>query len=167
MPSAYQIKEEIKAILDSNISLDTEIVNTETGEVLSLQSYLDSLSMSLEEKIKNVALYHKERKAFVEGLKAEKKRISDLLDAEKKAEERRIEYLKFATDGKNVEDVQFSIKYKKNPPSVRIAEGAVIPQEFLTIPEPVPNKTMLKKALQGGAVIAGVELEQKIGVTIK
>jgi hypothetical protein len=50
---------------------------------------------------------------------------------------------------------------KKNPPSVQIADAAAVPADYLRTPpapKPVPDKTLIKSALQAGAEIPGCTL---------
>lgn len=67
-------------------------------------------------------------------------------------------------------DGSFSIKFKYNPVSVQILEGAEIPMEYMHAPPPPkmqPDKKALKKAVESGEVIKGVYLERKRVMVIK
>lgn len=61
----------------------------------------------------------------------------------------------------------FVISVKQNPESVRIAEGAQLPEEFLRHVDPEPNKVAIKEALKAGREIPGCVLERGEKLEIK
>ena len=71
-----------------------------------------------------------------------------------------------ALGGKKRETAQYSISFRKSE-SIAIAEGAVIPDEFLIEQEPKVDKVGLKKAIKAGAVIEGVNIEAKNNIQVK
>jgi len=162
----YEIDEKIEAVMMAFEQGISEAVDTETGEVVRLQEYLDELQMSREAKVKNLALYIKNTDTYIDGLKKEKKRIMDELVRQEKKIDGAKEYLKQVTDGKSVKDPQFTISYRKSK-AVEIAEGAVIPEEYLVPQEPKVSKTELKKAIEAGTVIDGVSLVERINMSVK
>lgn len=162
----YQIDQEIQKVLDAFEQGIEEAINEETGEVKSLADYLDELQMSREAKIKNLALYIKNTDAYIDGLKKEKKRIMDELAHQEKKIDGAKEYLRLVTEGKAVKDPQFTISYRKSK-AVEIAEGAVIPEEYLVPQEPKVSKTELRKAIESGTVIDGVSIVERINMSVK
>lgn len=72
-----------------------------------------------------------------------------------------IECSKFA----KLEGYITTLSARKNPPSVAIAAGAVLPEQFMrqpAVPAPVPDKTAIKAALKAGAEIEGATLVQTV-----
>lgn len=68
-----------------------------------------------------------------------------------------IELSKFA----KLEGHTSTLKTQKNPPSLVIAEGTVLPERFMRQPPPpeaVPDKSAIKTSLKHGAVIDGCAL---------
>ena len=64
----------------------------------------------------------------------------------------------------------FDLKVKKTPPSVAIGDGVDLPSEFINRKEVVtetPDKMKLKKALQAGEEIKGVQLKTGYRLEIK
>lgn len=71
-------------------------------------------------------------------------------------------YHLLATGTRKIECPEFVIAVRANPPAVRIAEGAELPEEFMAQPDPPPprpDKKALLAALKAGRVIDGCSLE--------
>lgn len=162
----YQIDAEIEKALEAFENGIDETVDMETGEVIRLEDYISELKMTKEAKIVNLALYVKNRNAFIDALKDEKKNLDEKIRRETKHMESAMDYLREVTDGQKVEDSRFTISYRKTE-AVKIADGAVIPEEFLVYKEPTPSKTELKKAIKAGREIDGVSLVQGLSMSVK
>lgn len=154
----YEIKQSIQGAIDKCIDMETgEIINPEL---------LDSLNMALNEKRENIALYIKnltcDSKAIDEEIKnltARKKSINNKIDWLK-------QYLASDLQGNKFETAKVVVSFRKSK-SVDIQPNAEIPNEFLIMQEPKPDKAGLKKAIQSGAVIAGVSIVEKQNISIK
>ena len=162
----YQIDKEIEAILEAYEQGVEEIVDSATGEIKTLAEYLDELNATKETKINNLGCYCKNMQYLIDSLKAEKKNLDERVKVTQKKLDGAMEYLKTVTDGKKFETPQFAISYRKSK-SVEIAEGAVIPKEYLVPQEPKPDKKGLKKAIESGAVIKGVQVVEKLNMSLK
>ena len=57
--------------------------------------------------------------------------------------------------------------YYSKSKHIEIAEGAQIPLEYMTIAEPVPNKTKLKEAIESGKEIKGVSIEESPYIVVR
>lgn len=154
----YQIKEEIKNAID-------ECIDMETGEIINPE-LLDSLNEQLNIKRENIALYIKnlvaDSKAIDEEIKnltARKRSINNKVDWLKS-------YLSSDLNGSKFETAKVVVSFRKSK-SIDIAPNANIPDEFLIMQEPKPDKTALKKAIQAGAVINGVSIVEKSNISIK
>lgn len=153
MSSLYQIDEAILRCLDM-----------ETGEVID-EEMLDALSMERDEKIQGICLWIKNLKAEKEALKAEK----DAFAQRQKTVENKIESLtKYITgylDGAPFKTTKVAVSFRKSE-SVEIAEGAVVPEEYLRI-KTEADKTALKQALKAGKQFEGIAIVEKNNIQIK
>lgn len=61
----------------------------------------------------------------------------------------------------------FDFGIRNNKPSVVIDDLRMIPQAFLKIKEPEPDKAELYKALKDGAILEGVHLEPSTSLSIR
>lgn len=154
----YQIKQEIEQAIN-------ECVDFETGEITNPE-LLDSLNMALNEKRENIALYIKNMIADSKAIDEEIKNLT----ARKKSINNKIDWLKqyLADDlqGSKFETSKVVVSFRKSK-SVDIQPNANIPDEFLIMQEPKPDKAGLKKAIQAGAVINGVSIVEKSNISIK
>lgn len=69
-----------------------------------------------------------------------------------------------------VEHPQFTISVQKNPPNVDVFDERQIPADYMTAPkppEPKPNKTLIKKAIQDGFDVPGAKLVQGVALRIR
>lgn len=154
----YEIKQSIQEAIDKCIDM-------ETGEITN-PKLLDSLNMALNEKRENIALYIKnlicDSKAIDEEIKnltARKKSINNKIDWLK-------QYLASDLQGNKFETAKVVVSFRKSK-AVEINPNAEIPNEFLIQQQPKPDKAGLKKAIQAGAVIAGVSIIEKSNISIK
>jgi 23S rRNA G2069 N7-methylase RlmK/C1962 C5-methylase RlmI len=68
-------------------------------------------------------------------------------------------------DWESMEGETSTLKLKRNPPSVHIAEGAEIPAEYQRITQKIePDKVALKVDLKAGREIPGVTLESSVSL---
>ena len=154
MASLYEINEAILSCID-----------LESGEILDDEA-LEALQMERKEKLENVGLWIKNLAAESTALAAEIKTLTERKRAKENKTESLIGYLTSALQGERFETPRISVSWRKSE-SVNIAEGAVLPAEYLVPAEPRPDKTLLKKAIKDGIEIAGVELISKNNIQIK
>lgn len=154
----YQIKQEIEQAIN-------ECVDFETGEIIDSER-LDKLNMELNEKRENIALYIKNMVADSKAIDEEIK----ILTQRKKSINNKVDWLKsyLADDlqGNKFETAKVVVSFRKSK-AIDIQPNANIPDEFLILQEPKPDKTALKKAIQAGAVINGVSIVEKSNISIK
>lgn len=162
----YEIDNQIKEIMALYEQGLTEAVDMETGEIFDLAEKLESLEMEKEQKIKNLALYIKNNAMYIDGLKAEKKRVMDEIARMEKRVDGAKEYLQQITDGKGIKDPQFVISYRKTK-STNITDLNAIPVQYLVMQDPKPDKTAIKKAIEAGEVIEGAEIVENISMSVK
>ena len=142
-------------------------VDEETG-VISEELYkaLDSLEKERDAKIEGVGLMLKETTAFLKAAKEEKAAI----DAKIKSAEREVEglktYLLMALKGEKFKTEKVNMYYGRSK-HIEIEEGTVIPMEYMTIPDPVPNRTALKEAIESGKEIKGVSVQESPYIVVR
>lgn len=138
-----------------------------------IRDTLSAISSELEAKALNIAALIKNMEADAGAMKDAETAINERRKRLEKRVEAMEKYLVVNLQGagitKPIESPEHYIALRKNPVSVQIEEGAVIPDECMrTIPEKKePDKTLLKEAINDGKIIKGVSLVQKISLTIK
>lgn len=142
-----------------------DCVDMETGEIIDMEA-LEDLQMERDQKIEGIGCWIKNLLADAKALKEEK----DNLAARQKAAENKAAslkaYLSSYLNGEKFKTAKVSISYRKSD-SVNIAEGAVIPEEYLKYSEPTPDKIGLKAALKAGEKIQGISLVTSNNIQIK
>ena len=148
--------------------IDSAIMNCvdmETGEIIDMEA-LEDLQMERDQKIEGIGCWIKNLLADAKALKEEK----DNLAARQKAAENKAAslkaYLSRYLNGEKFKTAKVAISYRKSD-SVDIAEGAVIPEEYLKYSEPTPDKIGLKAALKSGEKIQGISLVTSNNIQIK
>lgn len=150
-------------------ALDGLEVDEETGEIKNFDA-VESLNAQFEEKAESVACYIKNLAAFADDLKAEEGTLS----ARRKSAERRIDSMKkyltscLESVGKDkVETVRARISFRKSV-QVQIEDEAALPADYVTTTvTKSPDKTAIKKAIQGGQDVTGASLVEKRNIQIK
>lgn len=154
MATLYEINEAILSCID-----------LESGEIID-ESALEALQMLRDEKLENVGLWIKNLVAESSALAAEIKTLMERKRYKENKTESLMAYLASALHGERFETSRVVVSWRKSE-SVNIAEGAVLPEEYLVPVEPRPDKTLLKKDLKEGVEINGVELISKQNIQIK
>lgn len=157
----YEINKNLQAAFDA-------CIDPETGEIIDEEKLkeFEGLQMQRDEKIENIALYIKNLSAEAKALKEEK----DSFAARQKAAEKKADslkkYLQGFLDGEKFKSDKAVISYRKSE-SVKVTDVTAIPLEYLTMADPVPNKTAIKAALKKGEEIAGAEIVVNQSMSIK
>ena len=151
-----------------------EVFDEETGEVTDIDRFeelkkrLDELTDAKETKISNIACWYKSLLAEAEAIKAEKMALAKRQKScENKAESLK-KYLDYALQGEKFHDARTSISYRKSK-SVVVdpdLDPFNLPIQFQKVTIE-PNKTELKKALENGENVEGVEIVEKNNIIIK
>jgi hypothetical protein len=132
---------------------------------------VEGMSGELESKLRAVIAYSLELDVLATGAADAAKRMQDRA----RTLQNRVEWLRTyalqAMQGCGIGEVatdEFAARVAKKPASVQIAEGAVLPAEYLrtkTITE--PNKTAIGEALKAGKQIENCTLVQGYRLAIK
>ena len=143
-------------------------VDPETGEIISEEAAqaIEQLSMARDEKVENLALYYKNLMAEVEALKAEKQTLAARQSAAEKKAESIKKYLAASMNGEKYKSEKVAISWRKSE-SVSVDANAFLPEEYVTLREPIPNLTAIKKALKAGEQIDGATLVASNNIQIK
>lgn len=131
---------------------------------------LEGLDYEIEDKAESYAIVIQTLQADISGLKAEIKRLTDrknTIDNNIKTMKFSLENAMRATGKTKFKTKLFSFNIQKNPPSVKIAEGAELPEAYLIPQEPKVDRKALLKDLKAGAWIDGVEVVQTEGLRIR
>lgn len=139
-------------------------------EIDEAMRMIEQIEGTLNDKCLNIA-------SWIRNLEAEAKAIKDAQDAmdkRRKSAQAKADRLRaFLLTGMKIAGVNkisfphFVLSVKQNPESVKIAEGAPLPPEYLRYKEPEPDKTAIKAALKEGKVIPGCILERGESLSIK
>ena len=151
----------------------TALVDPETGEVLNYEAFA-ALQMEREEKLENMALWHKNLKAESEAIKAE---IANLTarkkDVDKKAE-RLEEHLAEALGGDPFKTPRVHCSFRSSQQVEILDEDAFIRAmqegqhfEYLRYAPPTVNRTEVKNAIKAGHNVPGAQLIKKNNLSIK
>ena len=132
---------------------------------------LEGMQGEIMDKLRAVIAYSLELDILADGAIAAAKRMQERATGLS----RRVDWLRAyalssmqATGIPEVCNEEFAAKVAKKPASVVVSEVGAIPSEFLrvkTVSE--PDKVALKKALESGAIIDGVSLQQGYRLAIK
>lgn len=155
----YDINKELENAFES-------LVDPETGEILDDACVLDALTLERSEKIENIALMIKNLRADAEAINAEAKKLK----ARAKACENRSEWLKNYLvenlQGEEFKSPRVAISWRRSE-SVKVNDLWKLPEQYIRIADPEPDKKALKKALKDGEAIEGAELVQSMNLQIK
>lgn len=142
-----------------------DCVDVETGEIFDVDRF-EELALTRDAKVENICLWIKNLKAEAEALKAEK----DAFAQRQKSAENKMEslkrYISNYLEGAAFESAKVKVSFRKSE-SLEIAEGAVIPDEFLKFKEPDVDKVALKKAVKSGMSFEGVQIIENQNIQIK
>ena len=150
--------------IDYQLTLDNLMDMLDAGDI-GEQAFLDTME-GIEDEVKAkataVASYILNMRALATSIKEAEVNMAARRKALESKATRLSDYLLSNLEAAGIPDVQtplFAIKIKKLPPSVIVAKGAWLPDEFISrkVTE-TPNKVALKKYLADGNEVEGVEL---------
>ena len=125
---------------------------------------LEGLKGELQEKCQNVAAYNENILALANAKKMAAKRLSEQAKAIESKSARLVNYLDQNMKKAGISEIScdlFTIKYKKNPPSVEIDDESKIDRKYINKKVTVsPDKAAIKKAIQEGKTITGARIIQ-------
>lgn len=151
---------------------DEELINLETGEVVTIIEALEQLEMTREEKIENAAMMVKNQSALALAIRAEEEKLAKRRKAiENKVKNAKLFLIASLTrvDGTSEEfkTARVTVTVKMNPAKVVIKDEALLPVAFYReIIERKPDKEQIKEVLSRGIEVPGAALERGRSVMI-
>ena len=140
------------------------------AEEIDEQTYLDTIAaIGVDDKLEAYCQVLTQLKADLDMFKNEKARI----DARRATCENSIDRMKQAmllymhsTQQDKAKAGTFSISIRKTK-AVNIIDPSVIPEQYLIAQEPKIDKMAIKEALNNGEAVAGAEIQENEGVTVR
>lgn len=145
---------------------ELEQLDVEDLDEQALADTLEALQGEITVKATNCALFARNIETFADTVEAAAQQMTERAARLRRKSTAVREYLLNQMRGAGITKIsapEFTVSIRKNPVAVQIAADAAIPQEYMVVPEPPPprpDRKKLKDALQTGAVIDGVRLEQ-------
>jgi hypothetical protein len=140
-------------------------VDLETGEIID-EEQLQALQLEREQKIEQVALWHKNLLSDAAQYAAEEAAFKKKKQVAQAKAERLKAYLQDALQGDKYKSTRVSITYRTTP-RVIVDDVLNLPPRFVRFPAPEPNKTEIMAAIKGGEEINGAHLESNQSIIIK
>lgn len=170
MGNLYEIINEIEMLLESDLSVEENIIDNNTGKIVSVGARLDKLEIDQKTKFENLALYIKNITADAEAIRNEEKTLADRRRVLENQAERLKAYLTMnlqMAGFEKFETPRCKMSFRKST-SVEIDENANIPKDYVTIKvTETPNKKMITDAIKEGELIDGCRLVEKYNLQIK
>lgn len=154
MATLYEIN---SAILDC--------VDLDTGEVID-EEKLTKLQLAFDDKVEGIACWIKNLLSDAEAIKQEKMALAARQQAAEKKAESLKRYLSMVLDGNKFKTPKVQISFRKSK-QVVVNDIYKIDDDYLKYAEPTVDKTKVKKALETGVKLEGVELVEKNNIQIK
>lgn len=164
LASLYEIAGEARAIYEKLMDMDADE-----------QTIADTLEAETDmvPKVQSYGFVIRNMEAMETAINAEAERLAmrgRILAKRREALKERLLEAMVYSGVQKVEHPQFTISVRKNPPSVDVFDERQIPSDYMTEPkppEPKPNKTLIKKAIQDGFEVPGAKLAQSVSLSIK
>lgn len=151
---------------------DEELIDLDTGEVISVADALEKLEMARETKIENAAMMVKNLSAEAAAIKAEEEKLAKRRKAiENKADDVKQFLIRALTreDGtsEKFRTARAAVTVKLNPAKVIISDEKLLPEVFFReIIDRKPDKEQIKEVLSRGIDVPGAALERGRSVMI-
>jgi hypothetical protein len=136
----------------------------------TIEDTLEGMSGELEVKATNTAMLVRNLEASAAAIKEAETQMA----ARRKALENRAARIKdYLLSNMMVAGIQkiecpfFKLAVRENPPAVEIYEQGTIPAQYMTTPDPVPDKKAIGAALKDGKDVPGCKLTRGVRLDIK
>lgn len=130
-----------------------------------IRDTLEALTGELETKATNVAMFTRNLEAAADAIDKAAEAMQERALRLRKRSEAVKAYLLFNMQASGITKIsspEFTLTVRKNPEAVHLADGVVLPVEYMEqppAPPPRPDKKKIKEALKAGVVIDGAWLE--------
>ena len=162
----YELADQYKTIAEL---LDSDFAEGQ-NETQALQSALDEISDSMQDKLDNIAKLIMSKKAEAEAIQAEQNRLSKRgkkLDSDIQWLKEYVEYHMEATGQEKIKTALFSFNIQNNPPSVDVMEPEKIPGKYWLQQDPKLDKRTILEDLKAGQTVDGCGIMQSRGLRIR
>ena len=169
MRSSYAIRQDLFNFLENEME---DCCDQETGEIKDEEAWarLDKLLIEREEKIKQLGLWLRDEKAFVEQMKEQKRDLTARIEAHEKKTENIREYIRQQMSifgDRKLEYPNVVVRIGKSR-SVEITDETAIPEKYIrTKTYTEPMKTEIKKAIENGEEVKGAKLIETERVQVR
>ena len=137
----------------------------------AIKDTLEALGGELMDKYKNVALYKQNLMVVAQAKKDAAKAMNEQAKAIENKAMRLMDYLDENMKRNGITEITcpyFTVKYRKNPPSVIIYDESMLPESMIrTKTTTAPDKIAIKKAIESGEEIGGARVVQNETLVIK
>lgn len=141
-----------------------DCVDEETGEILDFEK-IQSLEMTREHKIEQLACLYKNTLAYAEKVKEEKQKLAEWqAKAEKQAEDIK-NFLSGYLNGQKFKTPRVAISFRKSD-KVNVLDLESVPSQYIRVKKE-PDKKAIKEAIKSGEKVKGVELLEGKSISIK
>lgn len=154
MATLYEIDEEI-----------LNCVDMETGEIIDVER-LGQLQLAHNDKVEGIALWIKNLLSDANAIKEEEDKLAQRRKVNENKAKNLKEYLSKFLNGQKFKTPKVSISYRKSE-SVEVSDISKLDDDYLKFAEPTVDKTKVKKALEAGVMLQGVELLEKQNIQIR
>lgn len=138
----------------------------ETGEITDPEKF-EKLEGEMNDKIEGLGCMIKNDSLLIQGLKDEKKRITDRIRTLEARQDSTKDFLAGILQGRKFETPKVKMSYRKSY-SVDVVDEAKVPEKYTETVETVNiHKAEILKALKDGEVIDGCSLNEKTNLIIK
>ncbi len=163
LPSMYELSQEWREVLDA--------LEASQGEVTDeLQQRLQELEARTIQKIDGcgwvLTRLAGEAAMFTERATVLRQKATARVQAADRLKQRLADFLQ-SRDLTSIKGEEFQVSLRHSEAVVVECPTGALPVDYLTIPEPVPNKPELKRALKAGETIPGVRLESRPYVVLR
>lgn len=150
-----------------------DLVDEETGEILDIEA-LEQLQMERDQKLENVACWHKNLIAEASAIRQEELSLAKRRQAIENRAERLKEYLSSALNGQKFQTARCAVSFRKTTKvELHDAEQAIAwaknngHEDLVTYKLPEISKAGLAKLLKEDVAIPGAELVTGLSVGVK
>ena len=171
----YEINKELDEILSRYAYMDTDLVDTETGEVLEeeaaneVMASLAQLQMAKEEKRENIACWIKSMDAEIKALKAEEDNLAKRRRSLTNKRDNVFGFLQADLAGEKLVSARVKVTYRHTA-AVEVTDMDALPEEYKRVKTTVEaDKKAIKDAITtlGADCVSGAVLVERLSMSIK
>jgi len=171
----YEINKALDEILTRYAYMDTEMVDTETGEVLEedaaneVMASLAQLQMAKEEKYENIACWIKGMDAEIKAFKEEEDKLKKNRETLSNKRENVFKFLQSELNGEKLVSPRVKVTFSR-PAKVDVTDIKAIPDDYKRIKTTEEaDKNMIRKAIlaNGEGTVPGARLVYSLSMSIK